>query len=210
MIVPWLLFIAVVLISYATFVKLAARLLRYRVSWRSSFLFAGIAFSLWIVDHVLVFRQPVAIRIGHAVALLVGLVILGTWFFRARGTNRNGTVLGWGGGIRLIGLAFAMMVVAAFAIVIPARVFLSKPTPQSFRAGITAHAPDSFYDPPSHISRKPGALLRSEPLKDVNLPAGVRGWRILYATTVDDNTPATAIATVFAPSDPSAGPRPII
>jgi pimeloyl-ACP methyl ester carboxylesterase len=42
------------------------------------------------------------------------------------------------------------------------------------------------------------------------LPAGMRGWRILYATTVDDNTPATAVATVFAPTDPPAGPRPVI
>jgi pimeloyl-ACP methyl ester carboxylesterase len=84
------------------------------------------------------------------------------------------------------------------------------PTPQGFRASITVHAPDAFYDPPSELSRQPGALLRSEPLKDVKLPAGVRGWRILYATTVDDITPATAVATVFAPTDPPAGPRPVI
>jgi pimeloyl-ACP methyl ester carboxylesterase len=38
----------------------------------------------------------------------------------------------------------------------------------------------------------------------------MRGWRILYATTVDDSTPATAVATVFAPTNPSAGPRPVI
>jgi pimeloyl-ACP methyl ester carboxylesterase len=72
------------------------------------------------------------------------------------------------------------------------------------------HAPDAFYDPPSDLPRKPGALLQSEPLKDVILPAGVRGWRILYTTTVDDNTPATAVAIVFAPTDSSAGPRPVI
>jgi Secretory lipase len=84
------------------------------------------------------------------------------------------------------------------------------PTPQGVRASITARAPDAFYDPPSDLSRQPGALLRSEPLKDVMLPAGLRGWRILYATTVDDNTPATAVATVFAPTDPPADPRPVI
>src|SRR6184192_683140 len=84
------------------------------------------------------------------------------------------------------------------------------PTPHGIRASITAHAPDAFYDPPSDISLQPGALLRSEPLKDVILPAGMRGWRILYATTVDDSTPATAVATVFAPTDPPAGPRPVI
>jgi pimeloyl-ACP methyl ester carboxylesterase len=84
------------------------------------------------------------------------------------------------------------------------------PTPQGFRANITAHAPDAFYDPPSDTPHQPGALLRSEPLKDVILPAGVRGWRILYATTVDDSTPATAVATVFASTDPPAGQRPVI
>ena len=84
------------------------------------------------------------------------------------------------------------------------------PTPEAFRPSITAHAPDAFYDPPAALPRKPGELLRSEPLKDVMLPARMRGWRILYTTSVDDNTPATAIAIVFAPTDPSASPRPVI
>ena len=86
----------------------------------------------------------------------------------------------------------------------------ASPTPQVVGASITAHAPDAFYDPPPDRSREPGALLRSESLKDVVLPAGMRGWRILFATTVDDRTPATAVATVFAPTDPPAGPRPVI
>ncbi len=86
----------------------------------------------------------------------------------------------------------------------------ASPTSHETRASITAHAPDTFYDPPSDVPRKPGDLLRSEPLQDVILPAGVRGWRILHATTVDDSTPATAVATVFAPTDPAAGPRPVI
>jgi hypothetical protein len=126
MIVPWLIFIALGLITYAGFLKLAARLLRYSVSWKFSFLFAGIMLVVVIFDHVLAFSEPVAIRIGHGVVLLLGLVILGSWFFSGRGTNRRGTVLGWSGGIRLMALAFAMMVVAAFAIVIPAQIFLSK------------------------------------------------------------------------------------
>jgi len=86
----------------------------------------------------------------------------------------------------------------------------ASPTPQVVCASITAHAPDAFYNLPPDRSRQPGALLRSEPLKDVILPAGMRGWRILYATTVDDSTPATAVATVFAPTDPPAGPLPVI
>ena len=88
--------------------------------------------------------------------------------------------------------------------------FTPAPTPQAFRVPITAQTPDAFYDSPSDASRKPGALLRCEPLKDVILPAGIRGWRILYATTVDDRTPAMAVATVFAATDSPAGPRPVI
>jgi len=84
------------------------------------------------------------------------------------------------------------------------------PTPHDIRASITAQAPDAFYDPPSRVPRRPGELLRSEPLKDVVMPAGVQGWRILYATTVDDSTPAIAVATVFAPTDRPTGLRPVI
>jgi pimeloyl-ACP methyl ester carboxylesterase len=84
------------------------------------------------------------------------------------------------------------------------------PIPQTSRVSITMHAPDAFYDSPADLPRKPGTLLRSERLKDVILPAGVRGWRILYATSVDDNTPATAVAIVFAPIDSTTRPRPVI
>ena len=125
MIIPWLIFMAVGLITYAGFLKLAARLLRYSVSWKASFLFAGIMLVLVIFEHVLVFSEPVAIRIGYGVVLLLVLIILGGWFFSSRGTNRHGAVLGWSGGIRLMALAFAMMIVVAFAIVMPVQVFLS-------------------------------------------------------------------------------------
>jgi pimeloyl-ACP methyl ester carboxylesterase len=77
-------------------------------------------------------------------------------------------------------------------------------------AGLTVHAPDAFYDPPAEVPARPGELLRSEPLRDVTLPAGTRGWRILYTTTVDDTTPATAVATVFTPINTPEGPRPVI
>jgi len=87
---------------------------------------------------------------------------------------------------------------------------IAMPTPEAFRASIAVRAPDAFYDLPADVPRKPGALLRSEPLKDVILPIGIRGWRILYASTVDDSTPATAVATVFASTDPSTGPHPVI
>jgi hypothetical protein len=77
-------------------------------------------------------------------------------------------------------------------------------------AGVTARPPDAFYDPPGNVPARPGALLRLEPLQNVTLPPGMRGWRILYTTTIDDQTPATAVATVFAPENPPPGPRPVI
>ena len=91
----------------------------------SSSLQRAIMLVLVIFEHLLVFSEPLAIRIGHGVLLLLGLVILGGWFFSGRGTNRRGAVLGWSGGIRLMALAFAMMIVVAFAIVMPVQVFLS-------------------------------------------------------------------------------------
>src|SRR5437667_4470335 len=116
-------------------------------------------------------------------------------------------------GLRSIGSAMLSVLLAGAGCNRPKRASSESgpaPTPHEIPARITAHAPDAFYDPPSDMSHQPGALLRSEPLKDVILPAGMRGWRILYATTVDDNTPATAVATVFASTDPPAGPRPVI
>jgi pimeloyl-ACP methyl ester carboxylesterase len=75
---------------------------------------------------------------------------------------------------------------------------------------ITVRPPDSFYDPPAGAPKRPGVLLRDEPLRHVTLPAGMRAWRILYTTTVDDRTPATAAATVFAPIEASTGAHPVI
>jgi len=131
MIVPWLSFIAVGLITCAGFVKLAARLLRYSVTWKASFLFAVIMLVAVVFAHVLALGQSARMRIVQGVALLFGLITFGSWFFRERGTDRRGTVLGGGGGSRLMTLTFAMMIVLAFAVVILA-VFtkhLSPPAP---------------------------------------------------------------------------------
>jgi hypothetical protein len=94
-IVPWLIFIAVGLITYAAFLKLAAGVLHYSVSWKSTLQFACIILVAVIVDHVVVVSQPMAMRIGHGVVLMIGLVLLGSWFFSGRGRNRGGAVLGW-------------------------------------------------------------------------------------------------------------------
>src|SRR4029078_13662473 len=116
-------------------------------------------------------------------------------------------------GLRSIGSAVLLVLLAGAGCNRPKRASSESsatPTPRGVRASTTARAPDAFYDPPSGRSRQPGALLRSEPLKEVILPAGMRGWRILDATTVNDSKPATAVATVFAPTAPPAGPCPVI
>ena len=116
-------------------------------------------------------------------------------------------------GLRSIGSAWLLVLLVGASCDRPKRASSESspvPTPQGTGESIAVHAPDAFYDPPSDLPRHPGALLRSELLKGVILPAGIRGWRILYATTVDDSTPATAVATVFAPTNPPAGPRPVI
>jgi len=115
--------------------------------------------------------------------------------------------------LRPIAFAVLLVLLAGVGCNRPKQASLESGTPsttQAARATITAHAPDAFYDPTLDAPRKPGALLRSEPLKDVILPAGIRGWRILYATTVDGSTPATAVATVFAPTNPPTGTSPVI
>jgi len=126
MIVPWLTVIAVGLITYAGLLKVAARILRYSVLWKSGFHFAGIMLIIVIFGHLLTFSEPLALWIGYNVVLLLVLVVLGGWFFSERGTNRQGAILGWGGGMRLVGLAFAIGVVVAFAIVVPVQVFLNQ------------------------------------------------------------------------------------
>ena len=68
-------------------------------------------------------------------------------------------------------------------------------TSQQGLTGMTVRAPDGFYDPPSRLPDRPGVLLRSEPLRGVTLPPGMRGWRILYTTTVNAATRATAGAS---------------
>ena len=125
MIVPWLIFIAVALITYTGFLKLTARILSYSVSWKSGFHFAGLMLIIVILGYVLTSSEPLALRIGHNVMLLVALVVLGGWFFSERGTNRRGAILGWAGGMRLVALAFAIGAVVAFAIVVPVQIFLS-------------------------------------------------------------------------------------
>jgi hypothetical protein len=75
--------------------------------------------------------------------------------------------------------------------------------------GVSIRAADAFYDPPAKVTGRPGALLRSEPFKDVTLTVGMRGWRIKYTTTVDDKTPITVVPTDYSFAEKD-GPHPYL
>lgn len=68
---------------------------------------------------------------------------------------------------------------------------------------------DAFYAAPEVVPAAPGVLIKSEPFT-TKVPANAKAWRILYTTTLDDNTPAVASAVVLASLEPANGPRPVI
>ena len=72
-----------------------------------------------------------------------------------------------------------------------------------FRGG--APVADSFYDAPDEVPDEPGRLLRSQPY-DGDLPAGLRGYRILYTTTASDGTPALASGVLAVPDSDEPAP----
>src|SRR5690242_16404070 len=124
--VQWLVFVVADLSTYTCFVKLAGRLFGYSVLWKSSFLFAVIMLIIVIFADLLDVHRPANTRLEHGGVLLLALIILGGWFFSSRGTDRDGGVLGWGGGVRLVGLAFVMMAIAVFAVAISVQAFATK------------------------------------------------------------------------------------
>lgn len=69
--------------------------------------------------------------------------------------------------------------------------------------------PDAFYQPPAQKPGEPGTLLRSESYT-TQLPAGAKGWRILYATKRADDSAAVASAVVIASAQAGTSPRPVI
>jgi uncharacterized membrane protein HdeD (DUF308 family) len=73
----------------------------------------------------------------------------------------------------------------------------------------SAASPDAFYTPPSTVPPRPGVLLRSERFTS-GIPKQWQAWRILYTTTLDENTPAVASGLVIASDHLPAGPRPVI
>ena len=70
--------------------------------------------------------------------------------------------------------------------------------------------PEAFYTRPAETGdAKPGSLLRTEPFERA-LPAGSKGWRIVYTTTHADGAPAISSAIVVTADRPGPALRPVI
>jgi hypothetical protein len=107
---PLLIFICL----YAGIVKLAARLLRYTLSWKLSFVFAIAMLIIAIASRALQFASGHSLPLWLAlILLLVVYVVLGAWLFAERTTNASGQTLGWRGGVRLSACPFLLMAVFA-------------------------------------------------------------------------------------------------
>ena len=69
--------------------------------------------------------------------------------------------------------------------------------------------PGEFYSPPDDLTGAPGTILRSEPFDD-GLPDGAHGWKILYVSTDENDSPVAVSGLVIAPTDPTPGPHPVL
>jgi hypothetical protein len=120
MLINLLLLTPIALFYYAGLVKFAALLLRYKVSWKSSLLFAVIMLIIVLVTHR-TFPAPLLVAIGEMVVFAAGLSAFGSWFFRKRITDATGHALGWDGSIRLSALALSIILLLGIALLVLTR-----------------------------------------------------------------------------------------
>lgn len=103
--------LALVMAMYASFLKLAARILRFRgVTWVRTFVFAALLFVLSMLVRGAIFYFEVQLPALIALSLGTGLhLFFGAWFFRARALGQDGQVVGWSGGAKLTAIAMAFL-----------------------------------------------------------------------------------------------------
>lgn len=75
--------------------------------------------------------------------------------------------------------------------------------------GTPQPTPTAFYNAPAEVPKKPGQLLRTEPLT-VGVPDGAVAWRILYTTTHPDGSAAISSGTILAPEDHGGSQLPLL
>jgi hypothetical protein len=130
-----------------------------------------------------------------------GLYGLGAWAYTWRSDRRTGRHLDRRARPGALRLAAAGLAIAVAAAVVAGMAYL-----QWHAAPPT---PDAFYAAPGAVPPRPGVLLRHEPYGTA-LPAGARGWRVLYTTTRQADAPAVASAVVIATASAAQVPRPVI
>lgn len=113
----------IILVLYAMFFKLAARVLRVsRLGWSYAFQFAALVVAITIaIRLVTVFVGELPMLPG----VLAGLglhVALGAWFFRERALAPDGEPLGWGGGAKLTAAALGLLFLTLAILVAVVRV----------------------------------------------------------------------------------------
>ena len=119
---------------YGLIVKISARLLQYKeVSWIKGFIFAIIVGSFSLLLNMASMKLGFAFSsyIGVAIGLVLTLFI-GGWFFRKRGKNVEGDMLGWLGAIKLTALSYVIFIGLGGILAIGSKVALSAIRPSIF------------------------------------------------------------------------------
>ena len=124
-VIPLLLFTAIALCYYAGVVKLAARILHFCVTWKSSFLFALLMFIAVVYTRGISPAANLAIVICQMFVMAIVLSALGSWFFKNRIRDTDGRILGWPGSARLSALALSFIFALGVATLIVVRAFSS-------------------------------------------------------------------------------------
>ena len=101
-----------VCILNAAYIKLSGRILQQTfTSWKHSFIFSLAATLLTVMGKMVIFGVGVSIPPGLEIIIVFILqLVLGGWYFGARGVSKLGQPLGWSGGARLSALAFLLLV----------------------------------------------------------------------------------------------------
>jgi hypothetical protein len=108
--------LATTLALYAAYIKLSARLLRCKVSWKYGFLFVLLLIFVAFVGQTVSFMSGWSLP--PATAMVFGITmqtLLGGWFFSKRATDDNGRLLGWTRAIYL-SLLTALFMAATIAV----------------------------------------------------------------------------------------------
>lgn len=116
-------------VLFASFVKLAAFVLRRTtVTWRHTFIFSLMIFFLAAAGYFSglslgrFFPPVMAFLIGLGVNLFVG-----AWFFSGRATRADGNKVGWLGGVKLVGVSYALMLLVSVPVLLLVGVLLPAP-----------------------------------------------------------------------------------